>query len=81
MSAAIPKTMRALAQNKSAGDFEMKDAPFSGNFHPEMQASVQEVPVPELEENDILIKVHYAAQASPCHPPPGGGPPIGKHHR
>lgn len=30
----------------------------------EMKASVQEVPVPELEENDILIKVHYAAQAS-----------------
>lgn len=34
----------------------------------EMTASVQEVPVPELEENDILIKVHYAAQASLSHP-------------
>lgn len=61
-SPSVPQTMRAVAQNKTAENFKMNDPPFSGNFHEEMQASVQEVPVPQLEENDILIKVHYAAQ-------------------
>ena len=51
MATSLPKTMRAIAQNPPG-------------HHAKMEASVQQIPVPTLGENDVLIKIHYVAQVS-----------------
>lgn len=55
--------MRAVAQHAEAS------APNSVPFGPSdglsnMKALVQDVPVPQLGDNDILVKVAFAAQVS-----------------
>lgn len=64
MSASIPDTMLAVAQEGKAKEFVQNSPAFTGSRHPEMQAAVLKVKVPELEENDVLVKVEYAAQVS-----------------
>jgi hypothetical protein len=64
MSASIPNTMLAVAQEPKAEEFVQNSPAFTGSKHPEMQAAVLKVKVPELEENDVLVKVEYAAQVS-----------------
>ncbi|RSH95675.1 hypothetical protein EHS25_000767 [Saitozyma podzolica] len=62
MSASIPDTMLAVAQEGQAKEFVQNSPAFTGSKHPEMRAAVLKVKVPELEENDVLVKVEYAAQ-------------------
>jgi hypothetical protein len=60
----IPETMQAVVQNTSAREYRQTSPIFSGTTHPEMKASVQEVKVPQLDDNDVLVRVKFAAQVS-----------------
>lgn len=60
----IPETMQAVVQNRSAREYRQTSPIFSGSNHPEMRASVQEVKVPQLDDNDVLVRVKFAAQVS-----------------
>jgi hypothetical protein len=56
MSASIPDTMLAVAQEGQAKEFVQNSPAFTGSKHPEMRAAVLKVKVPELEENDVLVR-------------------------
>lgn len=60
----ISEKMQAVAQNRSAREYRQTSPIFSGTTHPEMKASVQEVQVPQLDPNDVLVRVKFAAQVS-----------------
>jgi hypothetical protein len=66
MSSSLPTKMQAFAQHDKVrlNPFTRLSKLNIGTVQ-DRAALVQEVPVPSLEANDILIKVSYAAQVRP----------------